>query len=91
MAENYGIATCMACTSEKELSVSRQIDPYWRHGQDTSCESQLWPEALDMDIRYISEPEKVEAERKAKEEAAQAVWKALAKREAAREKVRLKA
>ena len=48
-------------------------------------------EALDMDIRYISEPEKVEAERKAKEEAAEAERKALAKREAAREKARLKA
>ena len=44
-----------------------------------------------MDIRYISEPEKVEAERKAKEEAAEAERKALAKREAAREKARLKA
>lgn len=48
-------------------------------------------EALDMDIRYISEPENVEAERKAKEEAAEAERKALAKREAAREKARLKA
>ena len=48
-------------------------------------------EALDMDIRYISEPEKVEAERKAKEEAAEIERKALAKREAAREKARLKA
>ena len=48
-------------------------------------------EALDMDIRYISEPEKVEAERKAKEEAAETERKALAKREAAREKARLKA
>jgi len=44
-----------------------------------------------MDIRYISEPEKVEAERKAKEEAAEAERKVLAKREAAREKARLKA
>ena len=48
-------------------------------------------EALNMDIRYISEPEKVEAKRKAKEEAAEVERKALAKREAARERVRLKA
>lgn len=43
-------------------------------------------EALDMDVRYISEPEKVDAERRAKEEAAEAERKALAKKEAAREK-----
>ena len=48
-------------------------------------------ETLDMDIRYISEPEKAEVERKAKEAAAAAERKALAKREAAREKARLKA
>lgn len=48
-------------------------------------------EALDMDVRYISEPEKVEAERRAKEEAAAAERKAIAKREAAREKARQKA
>ena len=41
-----------------------------------------------MDIRYISGPEKMEAERKAKEETAEAERKALAKREAAREKAR---
>lgn len=48
-------------------------------------------EALDMDVRYISEPEKVDAERRAKEEAAEAERKALAKKEAAREKARLEA
>ena len=48
-------------------------------------------EALDMDIRYISEPEKVEAERRAKEEAAEAERKELAKKEAAREKARKRA
>ena len=48
-------------------------------------------DALDMDVRYISEPEKVEAERKAKEEAAEAERKALAKKEAAKEKARKKA
>lgn len=48
-------------------------------------------EALDMDVRYISEPEKVEAERKAMEEAAEAERKALAKKEAAKEKARKKA
>ena len=48
-------------------------------------------EALDMDIRYIYEPEKVEADRKSKEETTEAERKALAKREAAREKARLKA
>lgn len=48
-------------------------------------------EALDMDVRYISEPEKVDAERRAKEEAAEAERKAIAKREAAKEKARLKA
>ncbi len=35
-------------------------------------------EALDMDVRYISEPEKVDAERRAKEEAAEAKRKAIA-------------
>lgn len=48
-------------------------------------------EALDMAVRYISEPEKVEAERRAKEEAAEAERKAIAKREAAKEKARKKA
>ena len=48
-------------------------------------------EALDMDVRYISEPEKVDAERRAKEAAAEAERKALAKKEAAKEKARLKA
>ena len=48
-------------------------------------------EALDMDVRYISEPEKVDAERRAKEEAAEAERKDIAKREAAKEKARLKA
>ena len=48
-------------------------------------------EALDMDVRYISEPEKVDAERRAKEEAAEAERNAMAKREAAKEKARLKA
>lgn len=48
-------------------------------------------EALDMDVRYISEPEKVDAERRAKEEAAEAERKAIAKREAAKEKARKKA
>lgn len=43
-------------------------------------------EALDMDVRYISEPEKVDAERRAMEEAAEAERKAIAKREAAKEK-----
>ena len=43
-------------------------------------------EALDMDVRYISEPEKVDAERRAMEEAVEAERKALAKREAAKEK-----
>ena len=47
-------------------------------------------EALDLDIRYISEPEKVEAERKAKEEATEVERKVLAKREATREMARLK-
>jgi len=40
-----------------------------------------------MDVRYISEPEKVDAERKAKEEAAEAERKTFAKKEAAKEKV----
>lgn len=48
-------------------------------------------EALDMDVRYISEPEKVNAERRAMEEAAEAERKAIAKREAAKEKARKKA
>lgn len=48
-------------------------------------------EALDMDVRYISEPEKVDAERRAMEEAAEAERKAIAKREAAKEKARKKA
>lgn len=48
-------------------------------------------EALNMDVRYISEPEKVDAERRAKEEAAEAERKAIAKREAAKEKARKKA
>lgn len=48
-------------------------------------------EALDMDVRYISEPEKVDAERRAKEEAAEAERKAIAKRETAKEKARKKA
>ncbi len=48
-------------------------------------------EALDMDVRYISEPEKVEAERRAKEEAAEAERKKQAKKEAAREKARKRA
>ena len=43
-------------------------------------------EALDMDVRYISEPEKVDAERRAMEEAAEAERKAIAKREAAERK-----
>ena len=43
-------------------------------------------EALDMDVRYISEPEKVDAERRAMEEAAEAERKAIAKREVAKEK-----
>ena len=38
-------------------------------------------EALDMDVRYISEPEKVDAERRAMEEAAEAERKAIAKYE----------
>lgn len=45
-------------------------------------------EALDMDVRYISESEKVDAERRAKEEAAAAERKAITKREEAREKAR---
>ncbi len=48
-------------------------------------------EALDMDVRYISEPEKVDAERRAMEEAAEAERKAIAKRETAKEKARKKA
>lgn len=40
-------------------------------------------EALDMDVRYISEPEKVEAERRAQEEAEEAKRLAIAEREAA--------
>lgn len=48
-------------------------------------------EALDMDVRYISEPEKMDAERRAMEEAAEAERKAIAKREAAKEKARKKA
>lgn len=43
-------------------------------------------EALDIDVRYISEPEKVDAERRALEDAAEAERKAIAKREAAKEK-----
>ena len=39
-----------------------------------------------MDVRYISEPEKVEAERRAMEEAAEAERKAIVKREAAKKK-----
>lgn len=48
-------------------------------------------DALYMDVRYISEPEKVDAERRAMEEAAEAERKAIAKREAAKEKARRKA
>ncbi len=48
-------------------------------------------EALDMDVRFISEPEKVNAERRAMEEAAEAERKAIAKRKAAKEKARKKA
>ena len=48
-------------------------------------------ETLDMDVRYISEPEKVDAERRAMEEAAEAERKAIAKREAAKERARKKA
>ena len=48
-------------------------------------------DAIDMDVRYISEPEKVNAERRAMEEAAEAERKAIAKREAAKEKARRKA
>lgn len=48
-------------------------------------------EALDMDVRYVSEPEKVDAERRAKELAADEKRKAIAKREAAKEKARKKA
>ena len=44
-----------------------------------------------MDVRYISETEKVDAERRAMEEAAEAERKAIAKREAAKEKARKKA
>ena len=44
-----------------------------------------------MDVRYISEPEKVSTERRAMEEAAEAERKAIAKREAAKEKARKKA
>ena len=44
-----------------------------------------------MNMRYISEPEKVDAERRAMEEAAEAERKAIAKREAAKEKARKKA
>lgn len=44
-----------------------------------------------MNMRYISEPEKVDAERQAMEEAAEAERKAIAKREAAKEKARKKA
>lgn len=46
--------------------------------------------ALDMDVRYISKPEKVDAERRAMEEAAEAEREAIAKREAAKEKARKK-
>ncbi|WP_051729223.1 hypothetical protein [Akkermansia muciniphila] len=45
-------------------------------------------EALDMDVRYISEPEKVEAERRAKEEAAAADRKAINRALIMREKLR---
>lgn len=44
-----------------------------------------------MNMRYISEPEKVDAERQAMEEAAEAERKAIAKREAAKEEARKKA
>lgn len=44
-----------------------------------------------MWLSCISEPEKVDAERRAKEEAAEAERKALVKRETAKEKARLKA
>lgn len=48
-------------------------------------------EALDTDMRYISESEKVDAERRMKVEAAEAEQTALAKIESEREKARLKA
>ncbi len=44
-----------------------------------------------MNMRYISEPEKVDAEHRAMEEAAEAERKAIAKREAAKEEARKKA
>ena len=86
-----GITNSMAHTSEKELSASCQIYPDEGIVKTHLAKVNFDREALDMDIRYISEPEKVEAECKAKEEAAEAERKALAKREAAREKARLKA
>lgn len=47
-------------------------------------------EALDMDVRYFPEPEKVAAERRALEDAAETERNAIAKREAAKEKARKK-
>ena len=60
MAESYGITTCMARASEKEFPTSCQTYPDEGIVKTHLAKVNFDREALDMDIRYISELEKVE-------------------------------
>ncbi len=91
MAQSDRFAPCVAGTSEKNYQLHAKLTQIEGIVKSHLAKVNFAREALDMDVRYISEPEKVEAERKAKEEAAEAERKALAKKEAAKENARKKA
>ncbi len=91
---------CLKATATPHAWLTHQKNKYQFHTNLTQIEGMikvhlakltLDREALDTDMRYISESEKVDAERRMKVEAAEAEQTALAKIESEREKARLKA
>lgn len=94
-----GVADSQKATASPRAWMAHQKKNYQLHAKLTQIEDIVKAhlakvnfdrEALDMDVRYISEPEKVDAERRALEDAAEAERKAIANREAAKEKARKK-
>lgn len=95
-----GVSEWQKATASPRAWLAHQKKHYPLHAKLTQIEgivkahlakAILDREALYMDVRYISEPEKVNAERRAKEEAAAAERKALARLEEANAAARRKA